>query len=113
MTIGERLKFARKRNGLSQDDLAKMIGVSRGVITNIEYGKVDAPQPIIIDAVVNSLKIRKEWLLDGHGEIDNDKDALKSDKILKELYDVAKGLSENEQLYLLDVIEAMKKRLKK
>jgi hypothetical protein len=32
-------------------------------------------------------------------------------KILTELYEVIKGLSEDEQLYLLDTIKALKTRL--
>lgn len=38
MTIGERLKIARKARGYTQDSLAEALGMSRGVITNIEYG---------------------------------------------------------------------------
>jgi len=113
MSIGERLKAARKKRGISQDELAKSIGVSRGVITNIEYDKVNTPQLIILEAMVQKLKIRKEWLIEGQGDMDNNSDVLQSAKTLAELYEVAKDLSEDEQLYLLDVIEAMKKRLRK
>ena len=111
MSIGERLKVARKRNGMSQDELAKVIGVSRGVITNIEHSKVDMPQPIIVDAIVRVLKVRKDWLISGQGEMDDNSDALRSAQVLAELFEVIKGLSEDEQLYLLDVVKAMKKRL--
>ena len=111
MSIGERLKTARKKNRISQDDLARLIGVSRGVISNIEYGKVKDPQLIVIDAIVKELKIRMEWLLTGCGEMDDNSDTLRSAQILAELYEVAKDLSENELLYLLDNIKAMKKRL--
>ena len=44
MTISERLKYVRKMRGFTQESLAAAIGASRGVITNIEYGKVE-PQP--------------------------------------------------------------------
>jgi len=111
MSIGERLKHARKKRGLSQDELAKSIGVSRGVITNIEYNKVGEPQSIIIETVCQSLKINKEWLVSGTGEMDDMSEVSKSAKILAELYDVAKGLSEEEQLYLLDATKALKARL--
>jgi transcriptional regulator with XRE-family HTH domain len=110
MPIGERLKKARKKNGISQDELAKTIGVSRGVITNIEYEKIEEPQAIIIDAIAKTLNINKKWLLTGEGEMEELSDTLKSAKILAELYDVAKGLSEDEQLYLLDMSMALKKR---
>ncbi len=44
--LGTRLKKAREYLGLTQDDVAKLIGVSRVVITNIENGarKVSAEE---------------------------------------------------------------------
>ena len=42
--------------------------------------------------------------MDGTGQMNNTSQALQSAKILAELYEVAKGLSENEQRYLLDVM---------
>lgn len=35
-TLGERLNYARKQKGYTQDSLAQTIGVSRGVIFNME-----------------------------------------------------------------------------
>ena len=111
MSIGVRLKTARKMKELSQDELARLIGVSRGVITNIEYDKVGKPQPLIIDAIVKILDINRDWLVSGNGEMNNITDKSESSKILEELYNVAKSLSEDECLYLLDTIKAMKARL--
>ena len=110
MSIGKRLKTVRKKRGISQYELAKSIGVSRGVITNIEYDKVQEPQAIIIDAIVNTLNINRQWLVDGIGEIE-DTGKHQNNKVLAELYEVAKGLSEDEQLYLLDTVRALKARL--
>lgn len=44
--LGTRLKKAREYLGLTQDDVAKLIGVSRVIITNIETGtrKVSADE---------------------------------------------------------------------
>jgi transcriptional regulator with XRE-family HTH domain len=36
--IGESVRFARKRAGFTQDDLAKQAGLTRTSITNIEAG---------------------------------------------------------------------------
>lgn len=38
-------------------------------------------------------------------------DSSESTKILAELYEVAKGLSADEQLYLLDTVKVLKQRL--
>lgn len=111
-TLGERLNFARKKNGYTQDSLAETIGVSRGVIFNLEKNKTE-PQTIVINAICQTLKINKEWLTNGIGEMENSSEVSQSAKILSELYDVAKELSEDEQLYLLDTVKALKQRLKR
>lgn len=112
MTLGERLKKARKLHGFTQDGLAKMIGTSRGVITNIEHNKIETPQPLIINALCNALEISHNWLLYGNGTMDNS-ELVKSAKILNEIHTIAKDLSVNEQLYILDMIKTYKKYLNK
>lgn len=111
-TLGERLNYARKKNGYTQDSLAKSIGVSRGVIFNLEKNKTE-PQTIVTNAICKTLKINKEWLINGVGEIEDVSESSKSAKVLAELYEVAKELSEDEQLYLLDTVKALKQRLKR
>lgn len=88
-TLGERLNYARKKSGFTQDSLAESIGVSRGVIL---------PQAIVINAICQTLKLNKDWLTNGDGEMEDTSEASQSAKILAELYEVAKGLSEEEQL---------------
>lgn len=111
MTIGDRLKEARKSRGFSQDSLAQNIGTSRGVITNIELNKIEEPQSLIVNAICNTLSINKEWLLYGTGEMAINPDISKSAKILSEIYSTAQELSEEEQLYILDMINTYKKHL--
>ena len=109
-TLGDRLKYARKQNGYTQGSLADIIGVSSGVIFNLEKNRHE-PQTIVINAICQVLKINKEWLVNGIGEMNDINEVSQSTKILEELYDVAKGLSEDEQLYLLDTVKALKQRL--
>ena len=59
MSIGQRLKEARKSCKMSQDVLAEKIGASRGVITNIEHDKISRPQPMVVNALCNVLGIYK------------------------------------------------------
>lgn len=108
MTLGERLKTARKSKGFTQDGLAEKIGTSRGVITNIEHDKNEMPQPLIINALCNALEISQEWLINGTGEMDN-AEIIRSSKVLSEIYSISKNLSKDEQLYILDVIKTYKK----
>lgn len=111
-TLGERLNYARKKNGYTQDSLASAIGVSRGVIFNLEKNKTE-PQAIVINAICSTLKIKKDWLVTGKGEMEDTTDTSQSAKVLVELYNIAKELSEDEQLYLLDTVKALKQRLKR
>ena len=111
-TLGERLNYVRKKKGFTQDSLAESIGVSRGVIFNLEKNKTE-PQAIVINAICQTLKINKDWLINGAGEMEDNSEASQSSKILAELYEVAKSLSEDEQLYLLDTVRALKQRLSK
>lgn len=110
LNLGERLKIARKSKGLTQDRLAKKIGTSRGVITNIELNKTDMPQPLIINALCNVLEITQEWLLNGTGEMNNSEE-IRSSKVLSEIYSISQNLSEDEQYYILDVIKTYQKHL--
>lgn len=109
-TLSERLTYARKKSGYTQDSLAESIGVSRGVIYNLEKNKSE-PQTIVINAICQTLKINKDWLINGIGEMQNISETSESAKILAELYEIAKCLSEEEQLFLLDTVKALNKRL--
>lgn len=108
LSLGERLKNVRKSRGLTQEALADLIGTSRGVITNLEHNKVETPQPLILNAICNALEVSQEWLISGNGNMDNTK-VIKSAKVLSEIYDVAKDLTEDEQLYILDIIKSYRK----
>ncbi|MCM1539778.1 MAG: helix-turn-helix domain-containing protein [Blautia sp.] len=109
-TLGERLNYARRHSGYTQNSLAESIGVSRGVIFNLEKDKT-VPQTIVINAICRTLKINSDWLLNGVGEMEQKEDPGRSDKVLRELYEFVSELSEDEQLYLLDAARALKRRL--
>lgn len=66
MTIGDRLKQARKSKGLFQDLLDKKMVTSRGVIINIEHNKIDKPQPIIVNTICKKLSPEKTQSLNSH-----------------------------------------------
>lgn len=113
MTIGERLKEARKARGYTQDTLAEKIGTSRGVITNIEHDKVDEPQSMVVTTICNVLHISKDWLLDGVGTMELSDEAVKNAKVLLEINTLAEQLSEEEQRYILDIIKSYQRLAEK
>lgn len=104
MGIGERLQQARKSRGFTQNALAEAIGVSRGVITNIEHGKTE-PQLLVARAICDVLRIHLAWLTDGSGEMDAAHEINKSAKTLSAIYNLAKGLAATEQEYVLDMVK--------
>lgn len=112
MSIGQRLRTARKARGMSQDMLAEKIGASRGVITNIEHDKIDRPQSMVVNAICNVLAIDKDWLLNGTGTMDLRSELPRSQKVLAEIYEQVQLLSEEEQLFILDLIHSYTKHIK-
>ena len=82
------------------------------MIFNLEKNKTE-PQTIVVNAICQTLNINKNWLIDGTGKMEVQIETSQSEKILTELYNIAKELSEEEQLYLLDTTKALKQRLSK
>lgn len=111
MNIGKRLKDARRRRKITQSELAEQIGVSRGVITNIELDKVKIPQPIVTKAICNALRISPDWLLDGKGDMDVRMGSMVMDSdMTEELSGAIDDLMTDEQALLLQIIQLMRKK---
>lgn len=108
MNLALRLKQARKSKGYTQDALASAIGVSRGVISNIEYEKTE-PQSLVIRAICDVLRIDENWLTSGEGQMESNPDLEKGARLLSDIYNSAKDLSEQEQDYILDMIKTFQK----
>lgn len=68
MNINERIKLLRKTMALTQSDFGKRIGVTRGVITNIEFEKTE-PKPLQIDLICREFGVSEKWLRYGEGEM--------------------------------------------
>ena len=66
--IPERVKDLRKRLALTQSEFGKQIGVSRDVISNLEYGRV-APTDLIINMICAKFGVDEHWLRTGEGEM--------------------------------------------
>ena len=106
-TIGNRLAYARKLRGYTQDDLARASSVSRGVIGNIETNRAKT-QTVYLLAFCQALGINSEWLINGIGPIESDEER---SKILNELYKACAALTEAQQKYILETIRLMREYL--
>lgn len=71
--IGERVKAIRKElseNGqkMTQEGLGKRMGVTRSVIANIEYGRVE-PTDLFINHFCETFGVSETWLRTGAGDM--------------------------------------------
>jgi transcriptional regulator with XRE-family HTH domain len=60
--LGKNLKRIRTEKGISQGDIAKSLGVSRGFVSNIENGKTN-PTLATISRLANAIGVTSDELL--------------------------------------------------
>lgn len=69
MTVNERIFDLRKNTlKMSQTDFAESVGVSRGVIVNLESGAT-TPKPQFLDLIARVYNVNRAWLETGEGEM--------------------------------------------
>lgn len=121
--IKERIKEIRKTNKLSQKAFGELLGVSRDVVTNIEYGRVE-PKTLLINHICQVFNVNKEWLINGTGDmyiipLDTIKQAKivaelnTSDPELMELVENILLLSEDNQDLIKVIIKTLLSKQKK
>lgn len=86
----ERIKELRKYLKLSQTDFATKIGVTRGVIANIEAGLVEIKE-YVLKLICSVFGASEEWILTGNGEM-----FVKSKQTILDELAAAHGLSKIE-----------------
>ena len=69
MTFGEKLKEVRKKTGLTQEELAELIGISRAAVAKWETDK-GLPDIENLKAIARLLDVSIDYLLDDGGTID-------------------------------------------
>ena len=62
MTIGERIKKAREAKGMTQTELAEIIGVAKSTITGYEKGNRE-PDAVKINAIAKALGVSGDYIL--------------------------------------------------
>jgi transcriptional regulator with XRE-family HTH domain len=66
--IGARIKAARLKKDMVQEDLAEAVGVRGLTISRLELGKVDSPKTSTLAAIARVLDVSTDWLLNGPSE---------------------------------------------
>lgn len=109
-TIGNRIEYLIHQQNMSKKDFAESIKTHITQLSKIINGDCQISE-VLLCLICQKYNVNKDWLINGIGEMENITEASQSAKILAELYEVAKDLSEDEQLYLLDTVKALKQRL--
>ena len=63
MKIGEKIKVARKKKGLTQEDLGKLVGVQKSAIAKYENGRVVNIKRSTLQKIASALNIRPSELI--------------------------------------------------
>jgi Predicted transcriptional regulators len=66
--VSVRVKDVREALHLSQKEFGEKLGVSRDVISNIEYGRVQ-PKDLLLRHMCELYKVNEQWLQTGEGEM--------------------------------------------
>lgn len=70
MEFNDRLKAARKKLGLTQQEFAEKLGIKRGAIANYEIGR-NFPIDAVVTLICREFGINEVWLRTGEGGEDN------------------------------------------
>ncbi len=65
LTLGQRLRAARKAKKLSQDKLAKAVGITQSAVSQCERGETLELMPSHLFCAANVLNVNPEWLITG------------------------------------------------
>ena len=65
MTIGERIKYVRKKNGLTQVQLGEKTYISHGHISRVEKG-YEVPSKRLVKLISIALNVNYDWLMYGN-----------------------------------------------
>jgi transcriptional regulator with XRE-family HTH domain len=68
INVNDRIKEIRKSLNLSQEEFGKRLGVSRGVVVNMELNRAEI-KPLFIEHLCSVFSVNKEWLFSGRGEM--------------------------------------------
>lgn len=66
--MSNKIKAVREALKLSQREFGERLGVSRDVISNIEYGRVQ-PKELLLRHICEQYGVNEHWLKTGEGEM--------------------------------------------
>lgn len=101
MSLGERIKKARKALDLTQQKFADQIGTTQNALTGYETGRRN-PSSSVINNICKTFDVNEEWLRTGKGEMFNAKSSAAMEALAREC-----GLTHSD-LVLIEKFLSMK-----
>ncbi|MCL2247614.1 MAG: helix-turn-helix domain-containing protein, partial [Lentimicrobiaceae bacterium] len=84
MDIGTRLKTARISLGISQTEIANVLGIESSFLSNVERGAKKPPKNLI-ELFSSRYKINANWILTGEGDMAIEDKPTKAVPLIKEI----------------------------
>lgn len=104
--INNRIKTVRNFLKLSQRAFGEKLGLSRDVISNIEYGRVK-PKKLFLDHMCQQYKVNRHWLETGEGNMFDE--ISDSEDKFQEALSIFQTLRPEFQNYALEQIKGLVK----
>lgn len=103
--IGQRIKIARIKKGVTQETVADLIDITPAHMSNVETGKTKVSLPTLIE-IANALSVSVDTLLS---------DNVLASKIIfeREAKELFKDCDEYEIRFLVDILKSAKTALRK
>lgn len=112
MSIGKRLKEARIRRKMTQEDLAAAVGVTKGAIGNYET-EVSSPKEAILIKLMEILQIDANFLYQDYIQQEDEDsrrlEALHQDPRLGLLFDRTRKMSHEDVEFMLQMADRILK----
>lgn len=110
---GERIKKRRKQLGISADELAQKLEISRSTVFRYEKGEIDKVPATYIKVLADALCTTPAYLMGWEDELDTDADFLpklmKDQKSLEHVK-LLLDLSDSDKKSVFDMIEFLYKK---
>ena len=107
MTIYDRIRELRRSKGLSQDELAVLVGYQgRSAISKVENGDRDISQSMI-EKYANALGVTPTYLLFGEEEKETATGDSDGDGNIAEFVSLFSKLSEDQQAFIISSIKGL------
>ena len=105
--IGSKIAFARNQRNLTQEELAKMVGVKTGTISNLEANKNRSPKMDTLQNIADALNLDIDYFLSDELKIYVDAAKEETNALEKDILAIFYALSPAKKEAVLEFIEQL------